>query len=226
MTNKEKKSMFNENSSPFDSSPFNSNSPRLYWQSRDPRSPVRFNAENRAPLGDPDTSPSPSKRPSVENLKRASRVKNSNMFAREHKQEYDPASSPLIERPLATGRPLSTQVQGSAYGSRVLKDFRKENVANDKKTPINSPLRSPLRWTAYFNRPALQARVRPPQPNLLFPKIADTPKHTRHSILRTVSGLTKRIPTPSISCLQESRCIAMRRVSHLMLRLRKSMNMR
>ena len=145
MTNEEQKSMFNENSSPFDSSPFNSNSPRLYWQSRDPGSPTRFNAENRAPLRDRDTSPSPSKRPSVENLKRASRVKNSNMFARQHKQEYDPASSPLIERPLATGRPLSTQVQGNAYGGRGLEGFRKENTAGDKKTPINSPLRSPLK---------------------------------------------------------------------------------
>lgn len=67
------------------------------------------------------------------------------MFAREHKQEYDPASSPLIERPLATGRPLSTQVQGNAYGGRGLDGFRKENNAAEKKTPIASPLRSPLR---------------------------------------------------------------------------------
>ncbi|KAL2047162.1 hypothetical protein N7G274_001181 [Stereocaulon virgatum] len=140
-----KRSIFNEHSSPFESSPFNSNSPRQYWQSRDPGSPTRFNAENRAPLGDRDTSPSPSKRPSVENLKRASRVKNSNMFAREHKQEYDPASSPLIERPLATGRPLSTQVQGNAYGGRGLEGFRKENATGDKKPPVNSPLRSPLK---------------------------------------------------------------------------------
>ena len=67
------------------------------------------------------------------------------MFAREHKQEYDPASSPLIERPLATGRPLSTQVQGNAYGGRGLDGLRKENNAAEKKTAIASPLRSPLK---------------------------------------------------------------------------------
>ncbi len=137
--------MFTGDSSPFDSSPFNSNSPRLYWQSKDPASPSRFNAENRNPLAERSTSPSPTRRSSIENLKRVSRVKNSNMFAREHKQEYDPASSPLIERPLATGRPLSTQVQGNAYGGRGLDGFRKENNAAEKKTPIASPLRSPLR---------------------------------------------------------------------------------
>ena len=67
------------------------------------------------------------------------------MFAREQKQEYDPASSPLIERPLATGRPLSTQVQGNAYGGKGLNGFRKENNAAEKKTTVNSPLRSPLK---------------------------------------------------------------------------------
>ena len=37
----------------------------------------------------------------IERLQRASRVKNSNMFAREQKQEYDPTSIPVVERPLA-----------------------------------------------------------------------------------------------------------------------------
>ena len=96
-------------------------------------------------MGEQDTSPSPTRRSSIENLKRASRVKNSNMFAREHKQEYDPAASPLIERPLATGRPLTTQVQGNAYGGKGLEGFRKENNAAGKTTPITSPLRSPLK---------------------------------------------------------------------------------
>ena len=137
--------MFTGDSSPFDTSPFNSNSPRLYWQSKDPASPSRFNAENRSPIAERSTSPSPTRRSSIENLKRVSRVKNSNMFAREQKQEYDPASSPLIERPLATGRPLSTQVQGNAYGGKGLTGFRKENNAAEKKTTVNSPLRSPLK---------------------------------------------------------------------------------
>ena len=104
--------MFQQDSSPFDSSPFTSNSPRLYWQNRDPGSPTRTNVENRDPRED---SSSPHKRSSIENLKRASRVKNSNMFAREQKQEYDPTSSPMIERPLANGRPLTKQAHASAF---------------------------------------------------------------------------------------------------------------
>ncbi|KAL8808896.1 MAG: hypothetical protein Q9200_003911 [Gallowayella weberi] len=128
--------MFNGESSPFDSPPFVANSPRQYWQSRDSVSPTRFGTENRNSLEPRDVSPSPAKRSSLENLKRASRVKNSNMFAREQRMEYDPTSSPMIERPLATGRPLSTQMQGSTYG------FKKYNHQEDAKQSI-SPLKSP-----------------------------------------------------------------------------------
>lgn len=93
-------------------------------------------------MGDRDGSPSPAKRSSIENLKRASRVKNSNMFAREHKQEYDPTSSPMIERPLATGRPLSVQGQGNTYGGKGIESLR--HVDNNKKL-INSPLKPPTK---------------------------------------------------------------------------------
>ena len=137
--------MLQGDSSPFDSSPIASNSPRLYWQNRDPASPTRSNAENRNPLSDRGGSPSPKKRSSIENLKLASRVKNSSMFAREHKQEYDPTSSPVIERPLATGRPLSVQVQGNAYGARGLEGLHKEMAVDCKKTLGNTPLRSPTK---------------------------------------------------------------------------------
>ena len=133
------KKFFNGDSSPFDSSPIASNSPRLYWHNRDPASPTKSNAENRNPLSDRDGSPSPAKRSSIENLKRASRVKNSNMFAREHKQEYDPTSSPMIERPLATGRPLSVQ-QGNTFGGSGLGSFRQ---GENKRMPVNGLLRSP-----------------------------------------------------------------------------------
>ena len=95
-----------------------------------------------------DKSPSPSKRSSIENLKRASRVKNSNMFAREHKQEYDPTASPMIERPLASGRPLSVQVQGNTYGARGLEGFRKENLQNGSKYPLYSPSKSSVKMDA------------------------------------------------------------------------------
>ncbi|PGH13409.1 hypothetical protein AJ79_03688 [Helicocarpus griseus UAMH5409] len=102
----------NNGSSPFDS--FNSsNSPRLFWKGRDSGSPARPNSENRSPY-DPDVMTSPSKRSSIENLKRASRVKNSSIVARERKQEYDPAQVQVLERPLATGRPLSLQYRNKA----------------------------------------------------------------------------------------------------------------
>ncbi|KAI1942419.1 Bud site selection protein bud4 [Ophidiomyces ophidiicola] len=100
----------NGNSSPFDSS---SASPRMFWQGRDPASPYRVNFENRNPYD--GSSPAHSaKRSSIENLKRASRVKNSSMFAREQKGEYDPTQVQVLERPLASGRPLSQQRSSNA----------------------------------------------------------------------------------------------------------------
>ncbi|KAI9815568.1 MAG: Bud site selection protein bud4 [Pycnora praestabilis] len=77
-----------------------------------------------------DSSPSPAKRSSIENLKKASRVKNSNMFARECKKDYDQASTPFNERPLGLCRPLSVQMQGNAYGGRVVDGFRKDLSAS------------------------------------------------------------------------------------------------
>lgn len=92
-------------SSPFDSSPLNlSYSPRLFWQGRDSQSSLQsMNSENTRPY-DPEPTYSSCKRPSIENLKRASRVKNSSIFAREHNNEYDPANVRPLERPLATNR--------------------------------------------------------------------------------------------------------------------------
>ena len=137
--------MFNENSSPFDPAPVASNSPRLYWQSRDSPSPKRLSTENENPFGRRDVSPSPAKRSSIENLKRASRVKNSNMFAREHKQEYDPASSPQIERPLASGRPLALQGHGNAYGNRGLDSLRNGAQTAGNNPQHSSPAKSPVK---------------------------------------------------------------------------------
>ncbi len=63
------------------------------------------------------------------------------MFAREHRQEYDPTSSPMIERPLATGRPLSVQT-GNAFGGSGLGSFRQGEI---NKMPVSGPLRSPAK---------------------------------------------------------------------------------
>ncbi|KAI6245568.1 Bud site selection protein BUD4 [Erysiphe necator] len=116
--------MFNNpDSSPFQSSPLTASidgksSPRLFWQGRDhATTPSRLNTENMF-IGR-DSSPSPTRRTSIEKLQRASRVKNSNMFAREQKLEYDPASVPILERP------LSRTLQGNAYNGLGLNGYRK-----------------------------------------------------------------------------------------------------
>lgn len=69
------------------------------------------------------------------------------MFAREHKQEYDPASVPVIERPLATGRPLTGQVQSNAFGNRGLEGFHKELPQDTGRFSVYSPTRSPTKET-------------------------------------------------------------------------------
>jgi hypothetical protein len=139
------KMMLNGDSSPFQSSPFNASdgnsSPRLFWQGRDPSTPNRFNSENLFGGSARESSPSPTRRSSIERLQRASRVKNSNMFAREQKQEYDPTSVPVVERPLAK------QLQGNAYGGSGLEGLRSAerrpfgHYRNDSKSSI--PLHSP-----------------------------------------------------------------------------------
>ncbi|KAL2064035.1 hypothetical protein VTL71DRAFT_4529, partial [Oculimacula yallundae] len=142
-----KKMMLNGDSSPFQPSPEAGNSsPRLFWQGRDPTTPSRLNGENF--FAGREASPSPTRRTSIERLQRASRVKNSNMFAREQKQEYDPASVPVVERPLAK------QVQGNAYGGAGLDGLRSADRGrtfghqrNDSKSsiPLYSPFSSPIK---------------------------------------------------------------------------------
>ncbi|EKD12882.1 uncharacterized protein L3040_007038 [Drepanopeziza brunnea f. sp. 'multigermtubi'] len=145
-----KKMVLNGDSSPFQSSPFNASeansSPRLFWQGRDPATPNRLNTENF--FAGREGSPSPTRRTSIERLQRASRVKNSNMFAREQKQEYDPTSLPVVERPLAK------QIQGNAYGGAGLDGLRSADRGRqfglnrtDSKSSISlfSPFHSPTK---------------------------------------------------------------------------------
>ncbi|KAL9029525.1 MAG: hypothetical protein Q9196_002239 [Gyalolechia fulgens] len=165
---------FTDKASPLES-PIVASSPRNYWQSRDSVSPSRFGVENRGSLEGRDTSPSPKKRSSLENLKRASRVKNSNMFAREQKNEYDPTSSPMIERPLATGRPLSTQLQGNAYGGRGLDGFRKRDQLQ-AAPKLTSPLKSP---SGLGNAPMLASS---PSKGQLSPSKSSLSKKSRYAM--------------------------------------------
>jgi hypothetical protein len=165
--------MLNGDSSPFQSSPFNASegnsSPRLFWQGRDPATPNRFNTENNGVFAGRETSPSPTRRSSIERLQRASRVKNSSMFAREQKQEYDPTSVPVIERPLAK------QLQGNAYGGSGLDGLRSMECQrpfglqrNDSVTgsPLYSPTKIPLKSGANGLRSPSKDQVSPTKSSL------------------------------------------------------------
>ncbi len=54
----------------------------------------------------------------------------------------------MIERPLASGRPLSVQVQGNSYGGRGLEGSRKEVLPNGSKFPVYSPPKIPVKMDA------------------------------------------------------------------------------
>ncbi|KAH8158035.1 hypothetical protein CIB48_g10218 [Xylaria polymorpha] len=126
-TSPSKKMTLNTDSSPFQSSPLESTtSPRLFWQSR---SANRF-GENDL-YGGRSGSPSPTKRSSIERLEKASRVKNSTMFAREQKQEYDPARVPTFERPLA-------KVQGNAFAGTGHAGLRSGHGRTESQTTYDS----------------------------------------------------------------------------------------
>ncbi|KAL5438861.1 hypothetical protein PMIN07_010116 [Paraphaeosphaeria minitans] len=125
-TQSTKKVFLANESSPFDSA--FPNSPRLFWKEQTVSPKNRFGSENEYER-EPSLSP---KRNSIENLKKASRVKNSSMYAREQKHEYDPNSVQAPNRPLAAGRPLSTQVQGNAYGGSGLTGLRQQNEGHSR----------------------------------------------------------------------------------------------
>ncbi|KAI1623528.1 cell division protein anillin-domain-containing protein [Exophiala viscosa] len=144
-------------SSPAESSPQSTVSPRLFWQGRDPNSPARespFACDSPPPT-------SPKKRSSIENLKKASRVKNSSMFAIEHNNYYDPARPAILD-----GRPQSIQFPRQQSPLRGSDAVRKENVpANgspaknafeepDTTTTLVAPL-SPSR----FNSPPTKSSL-------------------------------------------------------------------
>lgn len=76
----------------------------MFWNTRDPTSP---HSENKSPF---DTPTSPSKRSSIENLKRASRVKNSSIFEIEQKNNYNPSQPKILD-----GKPLAALVHGNAF---------------------------------------------------------------------------------------------------------------
>lgn len=119
--------LLQKDSPSLDSSPFQLKSPRLYWEDRATLSPP-VDSENS-----PVRSLSPEvtrRRSSLERLKSASRVKNSSMYAKENKNNYDPSSSPMIERPLSN-RPWGGHLQNNVF------------ARNDSIRKENSPFKSP-----------------------------------------------------------------------------------
>lgn len=129
---------------------------------------------------DSDASPSQTlspKRGSIENLKKASRVKNSSMFAREQKYEYDPTAIQAPHRPLAAGRPLSTQIQGNAYGGSGLAGLRQQMEEHRShrrgesltKIPTLSPSKSSPSKMTVGTPPSLSSGFSTPPPGRMSP---------------------------------------------------------
>ncbi|KIW00608.1 uncharacterized protein PV09_07805 [Verruconis gallopava] len=164
-------------SSPFDSSPYGNSSPRAFWQKG--ASPARFGAENW--LDRSDSSASMSKRPSIERLKQASRVKNSSMFAREQKNEYDPASPGVLERPLAANRPLS-QLGGNAFGGRGVDGQRQEGA---------NAVKGHRRGQSSNNIPVI-SRPSTDAPSTTTTVASNTPSPARSTASPTKSSLSSR----------------------------------
>ncbi|KAK3067041.1 Bud site selection protein bud4, partial [Teratosphaeriaceae sp. CCFEE 6253] len=126
----------NENSSPFAPSPYTAaNSPLALTK----MSPFRVTAAH-TPDRSPSPSVSPTRRSSIERLKQASRVKNSNIFALESKDAYDPTTMPFVERPSAN-RPLSQQFANNSFTR--FDSLKKENH------PVNPARSSPQRPAAH-----------------------------------------------------------------------------
>lgn len=130
-------------SSPFESSPFNNaSSTRLFWQGRDSNSSFQsMSGENKSPY-DPEGSYTPAKRPSIENLKRASRVKNSSIIAREQKHEYDPTNIQTVDRPLSSTHSFQSPLNMSKSSlSPLRKNGQNQRVGED--SPSGKHLQRP-----------------------------------------------------------------------------------
>ncbi|KAF1935749.1 DUF1709-domain-containing protein [Clathrospora elynae] len=192
-----KKVFLSKEASPFrDSSPF-TNSPRLFWKEQTVSPKSRFDTSENECDGS-STSLSP-KRNSIENLKKQSRVKNSSMFARELKHEYDPNSVQALDRPLAAGRPLSTAIQGNAYGGHGLGGMRKENesptrahhrsesqtripvLSPSKTSPAKLPTQSSLASPYSDNTSLPEGRVSPTKSSLVSNGRFNSPQYNPDS---------------------------------------------
>lgn len=147
--------MPNGESPAFDVSPLNNkHSPRLFWKGRESPSPFAKGAENLAPY-DPEGVYLPAKRPSLEDLKRASRVKNYSML--QGAQEYDPAQVSLPHRPLVTNRSPNRDSQMNLAKSQLADDCNMEptprpvSPSKDQPSPGKSSLSKGSRYGKGFD---------------------------------------------------------------------------
>ncbi|CAG7938810.1 unnamed protein product [Penicillium olsonii] len=145
--------MPNGESPAYDVSSLNSKaSPRLFWKGRDSPSPFSKGVENKAPY-DPEGSYFPSKRASLENLKRVSKVKNHSFL--EGSQEYDPASVTLPHRPLASERSPQRDSQMNIAKSQLHEDMaqfgRPPSPSKDQGSPGKSSLSKGSRFGKGFD---------------------------------------------------------------------------
>ncbi|KAJ5151149.1 uncharacterized protein N7482_010401 [Penicillium canariense] len=145
----------NGESPAYDISPLNNNSsPRRFWKGRESPSPFPKGAENLAPYN-PEGVYLPTRRPSLEDLKRVSRVKNHSMF--QGGQEYDPAQVSLPHRPLATDRSPHRDSQMNLAKSQLADEYstdppsRPVSPSKDQPSPGKSSLSKGSRYGKGFD---------------------------------------------------------------------------
>ncbi|KAJ5668980.1 hypothetical protein N7462_010050 [Penicillium macrosclerotiorum] len=139
----------------YDVSPLNNTaSPRSFWKGRDSPTPFSKGSENLAPY-DPESCYIPARRPSLEDLKRASRVKNHSML--HGGQEYDPALVSLLHRPLATDRSPNRDSQMNLAKAQFTDDEnakhapRPPSPSKDQPSPGKSSLSKGSRYGKGFD---------------------------------------------------------------------------
>jgi hypothetical protein len=172
--------------SPYDVSPLNStSSSRLFWKGRDSPTPFAKGAENHMPY-DPEGY-LPARRPSLEDLKRASRVKNNASMFRDSGSEYDPAHVNVLQRPLAADRSPNRDSQMNIAKSQFADEEdaaqipRPISPSKDQPSPGKSSLSKGSRYgkgfdpshdiwseydnAAYQNSKSVKFDAAPPQVN-------------------------------------------------------------
>lgn len=142
-------------SATYDVSPLNNTaSPRLFWKGRDSPTPFSKGSENQLPY-DPEACYMPARRPSLEDLKRVSRVKNHTF--RDGTQEYDPAHVSVPQRPLAADRSPNRESQMNLAKSQfvdeeyALQQPRPHSPSKEQPSPGKSSLSKASRYGKGFD---------------------------------------------------------------------------